>query len=148
MFVRAKEALINYIRMTGEREVTFVANSLRDMVLQGPHRPPRPRQIPDPAQGAAPGAMIDDAVELIIWEGELRHFARRRNNFAEGTRRAFATIWNMCTPALKGKIRELEHYEQMEAQRNPVVLIEAVSNTVCRREEHRQPIYLMASYRR
>ena len=75
--------------------------------------------------------MIDDDVKLIVWEGKLRGYSKRRNNFAEGTKKAFATIWDMCSPTLQSKLKQLDGYENMLAARNPVELIEAIQNTVC-----------------
>ena len=140
-FVKAKEALINYIRVEGEKEANLVAQSLENMQLGGPEVPPAPPQIPDPAQGAQAGAMINDPVEHTIWEQEIRQLAKRRLNFAEGYRKCYATIWDMCTPGLRKKLQDLQTFDAMQAERNPVDLLQAVSNSVCGREEHKQPVY-------
>ena len=140
-FVKSKDALMNYIRMTGEQEASYVADSLKHMLLEGPPRPPRPPQIPDPDKNADADAMIDDEIEILIWQGDLRNFAKRRNGFVEGAKKAYATIWDMCSPTLRSKLKHLDGYEVMEELRNPVTLMEAVGNIICGREEHKQPIY-------
>lgn len=136
LYIKAKEALINYIRMSGANEASHIADSLEQLTLVGPPRPVRPPQI----EGQN-GIMVDDEIEVAIFEGELRGYAKRRNNFRVGCGRAYAIIWDMCTPGMKAKLRELRDYEEMTAQRNPVRILEAVANAVCGREEHQQPIY-------
>ncbi len=101
-YVKTKKPLINHICMTGELEATYVADSIEAMVLAGPPRSPRPAKITDPNN---PGQQIDNDVEIMVWEGELKGYAKRCNNFAEGTKKAYATIWGICTPALKSKWR-------------------------------------------
>lgn len=41
----------------------------------------------------------------------------------------------------EGKIKQLQSYDEMKTQRNPVRLLEAVSNAVCGQEEHAQRVY-------
>lgn len=72
-FVKAKEALINYIHMPGEHKTSYVTDSLKAMDIQGPPRPERPPQITDPAQGVALNTTIDGVTEIIVWEGDLRY---------------------------------------------------------------------------
>ena len=141
MFIKSKKALVNYLRMNGDLEATYVADSIENMALAGPPRPDRPVQIQDPAAGAAVGAMIDDEIEIMIWQGELKGYAKRRNNFVEGTKRAYATAWDMAEPALKSKIEQIGTYPQMLAGKNPVQLLEELRNVIFGREEHQQTVY-------
>lgn len=82
-FVKSKEALLNYIRMTGEHEASYVADSLRDLVLAGPPRPPRPPQN-DVGASAACGAkpiwfaVEGDREELPSWSTATREELLRR----------------------------------------------------------------------
>lgn len=73
----------------------------------------------------------------------MRQFAKQRKIFIKSTKKIFTTIWDMCTPVLRvrGKLKKLDNFWQMEVQRNPVVLLRAVGSAVCGREEHRQLIY-------
>ena len=87
--------------------------------------------------------MIGDAVKTMIWEDKLRNYSKRKNNFNEGAKKTFATIWDMYTLALKNKIKKLDTYDTMETQRNSPVLMEAVGNVACGRDEHRQPVYFL-----
>ncbi len=137
-FVRTKKALVNHIRMTGDLEATYVADSLESMSIRGPPRPPRPTQIPDPNDASQ---QIDDDVEIMIWEGELKGYAKRWNNFVEGTKKAYATIWGICTPALKSKIEETPGYAQLNSDKDRVNLLEVIRNAVCGQEDHRQTVY-------
>ncbi len=77
----------------------------------------------------------------MIWEGELKGYAKRRNNFTEGTKKAYATIWGICTPTLKSKIEESPDYTQLNTDKNPVRLLEVIRNVVCGCEQHRQSVY-------
>ena len=87
LFIKAKEALINYIRMSGANEASHIADSLEQLQLEGPPRPVRPPQV-----AGQNGVMVDDEIEVAIFEGELRGYAKRRNNFRVGCGRAYAII--------------------------------------------------------
>lgn len=52
--------------------------------------------MPDPAPNAARDAMINDPVEIMVLEGELRNISKWRNKPTEGTKKRHATIlWHM-----------------------------------------------------
>ena len=70
-FVKSKKELINYIRMIGEYEVTYVADSIEAMAMAGPKRPPRSARIPDPNNT---GQLINDDVDILVCEGELKGY--------------------------------------------------------------------------
>ncbi len=132
-FVKTKKALINYIRMTGELEATYVVDSLESMTIVGPPRPPRPAQIPHPNN---PTQQIKDNIKIMVWEGELKGYAKQQNNFIKGTRKAYATRWGICTPPLKSKIVESPEYEQLNTNKNPVRIRKVIRNAVCGCEDH------------
>ena len=66
----------------------------------------------------------------------MRNYAKRRNNLREGAGKAYVTIWDVCSPALRSKLQPLHTFDAMEVQRNPPVLMKAVSKAICGHEEH------------
>lgn len=64
--------LVNYIRMPGKYEASYITKFPQTMVLQGPMTRAIPLEIPDPAPSTKANAMIDNTMELIICEGGLR----------------------------------------------------------------------------
>lgn len=134
--------------MSGGHEASYAITFLKNIVLAGLPRPERPPQTPDPAPDADTNTVIDADIEIIIWQGDLRKHTKRRNSFLKETRKAFATIWDMCSPVLRGKLQQLQNFDNMEVQRNLLVLLEVVSNAVCGREEHNQPVYSLVKFQK
>ena len=74
-----------------------------------------PQFIPDPNNAAGPqivdlanpGGMIEDRAETIIWEGQLKSLAKRRERLTEGIMTAFATYWDQCSLTVRGKLEQL-----------------------------------------
>lgn len=68
-FEKSNKAVIEHIRRDGSKELILIADALETGVVPTIPVPPRPPQIPDPAN---PGAMIDDEAEILIWQGILK----------------------------------------------------------------------------
>ena len=102
----------------------LIAEGLEDGMLPTITTPPVPARIPDPANPpqfipdpdpnnpggpqivdpANPGGMMEDRAETIIWEGQLKSLAKRREKLDEGLMTAFATYWDQCSLTVRGKL--------------------------------------------
>ena len=146
LFEKSQKALVNYIRMRGDKESAIVASIIEDMTTRGIPVPPRPAQIENPVQPNPrpdPPEMIDDEAGIYIWQGELKMIASRRVSLAQGLIQAYATIWDQCSKTTKGKLEQLPAFQQINADKDPVRLLEEIRNIICGRESHRPPIYTM-----
>ena len=89
-----------------------------------PNNPGGP-QIVDPEN---PGVMIEDRAETILWEGQLKSLAKRREKLAEGLMTAFATYWDQCSLTVRGKLEQLHDWDVVKRNKDPVMLREEIRN--------------------
>ena len=124
LFEKSDKAVIEFIRREGVLEPMLIAEGLEDGMLPTITTPPVPARIPDPSNPpqfipdldpnnpggpqivdpANPGGMMEDRAETIIWEGQLKSLAKRREKLAEGLMTAFATYWDQCSLTVRGKL--------------------------------------------
>ena len=77
-FEKARKAVINYFRMSGDPESALVADSLEQMAIQAINAPPIPPRVEDPNNmGQNPPIMVDNLAETLIWEGTVRGIGKR-----------------------------------------------------------------------
>ena len=144
LFEKSKKAIVNYLRMSTGKEAPLAAQAIEQMAMIDVPQPPMPPQIPDPNQpNANPPVMIDDIAGRIIWEGELKGLAGRRNNLADRLIQAYAIIWDQCSPTVKSKLEQLDNYDQVALNKDPVELLDEIKNIICGRERHKPPVYSM-----
>ena len=144
LFEKSKKAIVNYLRMSTGKEAPLAAQAIEQMAPMDVPQPPMPPQIPDPNQpNANPPVMIDDVAGRIIWEGELKGLAGRRNNLADRLIQAYAIIWDQCSPTVKSKLEQLDNYDQVALNKDPVELLDEIKNIICGRERHKPPVYSM-----
>ena len=144
LFKKSKKAIVNYIRMSGERESATVANIIENMAEEGIPIPPAPPQIEDPNnQNQNPPVMIEDATQTFIWQGKLKLIASRELNLDQGIVQAFAIVHDQCSKNVKEKIKQLPNYDKIMLNKNPMALLEEIRNIICGRERHKPPIISM-----
>lgn len=149
MFEKSKKHITAYIRREGDDEAVLVADGLEAMITPTIVRPPMPARIPDPnhvpdpANVNAPVPMIEDRGEMLIWEGEMKMIPRREAALKTGMVKAYATIWEQCSPVTRSKLEQLPGYDVLNRNKNPIDLLTECRNIVCGRESHQQPVYSM-----
>ena len=140
-FVESLKAIIAFTRADkDERESHLIAQALENEAI--PHIPPPlpPPQIPDPNNA---GVMIDDAAENAIWNEEIKMIAKRRQSLQDGLRRTFALLLNQCDTTVLRRLKGEDGWEQVEQDRNPVVLVQRLRRVCCGFDTHKQPIYAL-----
>jgi hypothetical protein len=80
--------------------------------------------------------MINDEAEMIIWAGELKLVPSRRANLNDGLITVFSIILDQCVPNLRKKLEQLEDWEAVFTDKDPICLFEEVTNIVQGREAH------------
>lgn len=146
-FVKSKRAIIDYIRRSSDKEAMAIAQAINDEAIPAITAPPRPPMIVDPnvADPNDPNnvVMIEDETEMAIWHEEVKMIAKRRQNLREGLMRTFALLWEQCSPSVQGKLKGEEGWAQVDANKDPVVLVQRMKRVCCGFEAHRQPVHAL-----
>jgi len=142
-FVETKKTIVEWIRRGSGKEVELVARALESETTPTITAPPRPPHVPiDPANPAL-GERPEDPGEFAIWNAEIGLIAKRRSNLRDGLSKAYAILWEQCSPSVQGRIKGMDDYPTLEASRDPVDLIKKIHQVCCGADAHRQPIYAM-----
>ena len=139
LFVDSLKKFIEYVRgSTEEKESNLIAQAIEQEAIPLIRAPPRPNQIEDPNN---PGVMIDDDVELAIWQEQVKMVAKRRSSLEEGLKRQYAVLTGQCSPAVIGRLKGEAGWEQVDQDKNPVVLVQRIRRVCCGFDAHKQPVY-------
>ena len=94
---------------------------VEDMVMQEISIPPLPPQIVNLAQSDPymdPPQMIDNVARTFIWQGKFKAIASRWVPLLQGLIQAFTIIWDKCSIIMKGKLKQLPTFQQINAKKN------------------------------
>ena len=123
-FATSKEAVANYVQMNYE-EGFLVAQEIRLGQVQAIDMP------------AAVDPNDPDAADLaIVRQEEVKAVAKARNKKAASTKKAFALVYEQCSPAVKDKLKDSDGWQACFDAQELHTLIEKVQSISVGMDDH------------
>jgi hypothetical protein len=84
--------------------------------------------------------MIEDVVEMQIWEEEIKMVAKACRELHQGLERVYAILREQCSPSVQGRLRGENGFQGVEDAKNLVMLIQQIQGVCCEYHAHKQSV--------
>ncbi len=135
-FVKTQKQIANFIQKKYDKGGADIARAIRDLTMPTVTMPAEPD--PDTAT----------VVEMEIWKSQYRRADDKRANLEDNARRAYALIFDQCSPALQTKLKGQEDFNNMQGNQDVVGLMELIRGICCKYDASSEPVMLLVQAKR
>ena len=141
-FAKTWEALVEHVRIKGEKECDTLADAMERMELPTIDEPPEPAaNIPDPNNAGQVIVNPRLGIETIKFEAIIKRMPDREAALARQTAATFAEAFACCDSALQNKLKALPNWEVVYRQKDIIQLGIEIRSIVIGVEQDVLPMY-------
>uniref|UniRef100_A0A7S2UAI5 Uncharacterized protein n=1 Tax=Attheya septentrionalis TaxID=420275 RepID=A0A7S2UAI5_9STRA len=116
MFHKTTEEIADYVGRTYwcGHDVRLAVKNLQMPNLEKPENPPSSAGM----------------IEILKWEREMDLFGKQRAYLRQNLKSLYSLVWGQCTYDMRFKIKVLDNFDTMSADRNGLALLKAIQDIV------------------
>ncbi len=126
--MKTQKQIANYIQKKYDKGGAEIASAVRSLVMPNINLPTEP----DPITATA--------IEMEIWKNQYCRADEKRATLEDNVKRAYALIYDQCSPALQTKLKGQEGYDDAEANQDVVALMELIQGICCKYDASSEPV--------
>ncbi len=135
-FVKTQKQIANYIQKKYDKGGADIASAIRNLIMPTITMPTEP----DPTTATV--------VEMEIWKNQYRRADEKRATLEENGRRAYALIYDQCSPALQTKLKGQDGFNTVQATQDIVGLMELIRGICCKYDASSEPVMSLVQAKR
>eukprot|EP00569_Conticribra_weissflogii_P008200 CAMPEP_0171363762 /NCGR_PEP_ID=MMETSP0879-20121228/3564_1 /TAXON_ID=67004 /ORGANISM="Thalassiosira weissflogii, Strain CCMP1336" /LENGTH=562 /DNA_ID=CAMNT_0011870969 /DNA_START=26 /DNA_END=1714 /DNA_ORIENTATION=- len=135
-FVKTQKQIANYIQKKYDKGGAEIASAVRTLVMPNITLPTEP----DPGTATL--------IEMEIWKNQYRRADEKRATLEDNAKRAYALIYDQCSPALQTKLKGQEGYDDVEVNQDVVGLMELIRGICCKYDASCEPVMSLVQAKR
>ena len=82
---------------------------------------------------------VMDPTDKMVWEGECKRFADRKEQYRRNMSKAFYLLWGQCTDPLQAKIKSMSDYDTIKDKCDSIALLKNIKLSIFKFETTRYP---------
>ncbi len=135
-FVKTQKQIANYIQKKYDKGGAEIASAVRTLTMPNIRLPTEP----DPATATL--------IEMEIWKNQYRRADEKRATLEDNVKRAYALVYDQCSPALQTKLKGQDDYNNVEANQDVVGLMELIRGICCKYDASSEPVMSLVQAKR